>query len=171
MNGYHWRLALNSIAIFVGIASAAAIAGHGPEAPGPIGWCFTGAGTATEAVEQGANSSLKYRCDVDEGLDTRCAYNPPTVPFGNRPKCKVNCDDHCLACFPHSAGKWAHWVSGPMCVGNCTVDMSANETCTTCVTGGMICAIGALYNDAECDEPAGQQVWDIYTAGNFPSAG
>ncbi len=162
MKRQHAYVILSCLLVVVMIVASVATADTGATAPGSTGACYTGSGTSTPAVTYGSGS-LKYKCVIEAGDDTRCTGN-------TRPKCEVNCDDHCGSCFSHSAGKWVHWSSGPICVGNCKVD-SSGSTCSGCEgSAQLICAVGDLYNNDECDESAGLKAWDLYGGGK-PCAG
>lgn len=160
------REVIRASLIVTTFAAATALADFGtqfPADPFTPGNCWSGSGTTTPPSIYGTGS-LKYLCEHDDSYDDRCEYN-------TRKACEVLCDDHCALCFARGDGNYAHWTTGPICVGNCVVDNSA-DTCTGCPgTTQMICAVGDIYTEQTCTTPHSPAwvCWDLH-GGQRPCA-
>lgn len=159
-------LICSCLAVVAMIVVSVATADVGAQAPGYAGSCYNGSGTATNTVTYGeTGGSLKFTCEIETGDDRVCHDDSRIAP------CVQNCDNHCDQCFPRES-QWVHWTEGPICVGNCVVDTSEDGgRCYGCSgTSRLICAVGDVYNDEDCDESANLKAWQTW-GGSKPCEG
>ncbi len=129
------------------------VAESGPVAPGYRDCVSPGTITKKDDELHSSPSAGGYRCAVDRTANHRCSGN-------TRPKCEVDCDDHCESCFSALSG-WVKWDEGPGCIGTCVYDLSVVSECRDCLPGDeKVCAVGREYDADDCMHETGTMAWD-----------